>query len=302
MPAACASPEGLRAPAAEDIGRLASQALTREVELTPKPGLVDRANTGAHRDMDLSTFRRSIAALEPWFPRFVAAGAAGRDLPLAGALAPLRTLGRACEGAMFAATGGVNTHKGSIFSLGLACAAAGRTGSRDRERVCAEVARLCRGLVERDLRGDAGGTAGARLYRAYGILGARGEAASGFATVRHISLPAFQGALARGLDETGALLEALLHLLARNEDTNLVHRGGPAGLAHVQARAQALVEAGGASAPGFLEAMRAFDADLIARNLSPGGSADLLALTWFLGRLEAVPPADALRITVRPGG
>jgi triphosphoribosyl-dephospho-CoA synthase len=288
MPPVCTSSERraallLPAPA---LGALATRALVLEVELTPKPGLVDLANTGAHRDMDLGTFRASIAALEPWFPRFVTAGAATRHLPAARAMARLRPLGLACEGAMLQATGGVNTHKGGIFSLGLALAALGRTGSLDRERICAGVASLCRDLVDQDLGAPgADDTAGAHLYRAYGIRGARGEAASGFRTVREIGLPAFEGALRAGLGEEGALFEALLHLLAFNEDTNLVHRGGPGGLAHVQTRARALIRAGGAAAPGFLEAMTAFDGELIQANLSPGGSADLLALTWFLGQL-----------------
>lgn len=293
MPPVCSSPErraALPLPATV-LGALATRALVLEVELTPKPGLVDLANTGAHHDMDLGTFRASIAALEPWFPRFVTAGAATRHLPAPQALARLRTLGLACEGAMFRATGGVNTHKGGLFSLGLVLAAVGRTGSLDREHICAGVAGLCRDLVDHDLNAPgAGDTAGACLYRAYGIRGARGEAASGFRTVREVGLPAFEGALRSGLGERGALFEALLHLLAFNEDTNLVHRGGPGGLALVQTRARALIRAGGAAAPGFPGAMAVFDADLIQANLSPGGSADLLALTWFLGQLPGQRP------------
>jgi triphosphoribosyl-dephospho-CoA synthase len=90
--------------------------------------------------------------------------------------------------------------------------------------------------------------------------------------------------LACGGREDQALHEALLHLLAVNHDTNLVHRGGLAGLAHVQTQARNLIESGGVLSPGFETCILDFDSDLIERNLSPGGSADLLAVTWFLSQ------------------
>ena len=281
MPTAVRDEEAL----ALAVGAAAHQALLKEVELTPKPGLVDRANRGAHRDMDLHTFHASAAALEPWFPAFVRLGASGRALPPRAFLARLRPEGMACEAAIFAATGGVNTHKGSIFSLGLLCAAAGRLGRAETGALCREVARLCAGLVEEELTREAPvRTAGERIFRQHGLPGVRGEAASGFATVRAHALPAFRTRLEEGATEELALTQALLHLLAVNPDTNLVARGGLEGLAHVQARASALLHAGGIRLPDLHARLEAFDRDLIARNLSPGGSADLLAVTWFLSR------------------
>ncbi len=96
------------------IAQWAVEALRREVELTPKPGLVDRESNGAHRDMDLPLFRRSIAAIAPWFSRFVTAGELSANEKGYVALSKVRSVGLACEQDMFRATGGVNTHKGGI--------------------------------------------------------------------------------------------------------------------------------------------------------------------------------------------
>jgi len=273
--------------AASDLGALACQALLREVELTPKPGLVDRHNSGAHRDMDMATFRASIRAIAPWFPLFYRIGAATRDLPPQAVLPRLRPAGRDCEQAMFRATGGVNTHKGSIFSLGLLLAAAGRLEEDgcSAESLCAEVARICSGLVEAELQPiQQPRTAGEKLFQTHGLTGVRGEAASGFQTVREHGLPAYARILQCGGREAEALHEALLHLLAANHDTNLVHRGGLAGLAYVQACARSLIAAGGVRSSQFQRRIQHLDDVLIERNLSPGGSADLLAVTWLLAR------------------
>jgi triphosphoribosyl-dephospho-CoA synthase len=283
-------------PAARRLGALMHRALLVEVTLTPKPGLVDRRNTGAHADMDLATFRTSARAIAPWFPRFVALGRRTADLAGPDVLSLARRDGLACEQAMFAATGGVNTHKGSIFSFGLLATAAGRLLARGqpprRDALCAEVALLCDGLVGRDLPQASGATAGERLFQRYGLTGARGEAASGFATVRHHALPAYLGARAAGRNRQDALLEALLTLLAVNPDTNLVARGGLDGLDHVRHQARRLLAEGATATSDLRTRLACFDDDLIARNLSPGGSADLLAVTWFLAMLPAGPHPD----------
>ncbi len=272
---------------------LAIEALHREVMLTPKPGLVDRRNSGAHRDMTLDTFIASGAAIRPWFPLFFDTGVKTASHPIAVVLAKLRADGVACENAMFAATEGVNTHKGAIFSFGLLVAAAGRRfalgDALEHEALCSDVASMTANLVERELkRANRSRTAGEALYRRHGFTGARGEAASGFATVRVHAFPVFQSTWLTTGDERLAWLAALLALLAHNRDTNLVARGGMEGLAYVQSSAKELIDRGGAAAPDFHEAMRRFDDELIERNLSPGGSADLLAVTWFLARLPAV--------------
>jgi triphosphoribosyl-dephospho-CoA synthase len=279
--------------AAGVVGSLAFEALVKEVELTPKPGLVDRHHNGAHTDMNLDTFYASARAIAPWFPQFYHLGAALRHLPPEEALAHLRPAGLACEAAMLDATGGVNTHKGIIFSLGLLVSAAGRLGSSDAEKICIEAAHMCQGIVATELAaGLTSRTAGERAFRELGLCGVRGEAASGFATVRRYGLPAFMRLRAAGGSEEASLHEALLHIMAENSDTNLIRRGGSRGLAFVQEGARRLIDAGGVAAPEFYACIRDFDAALIQRNLSPGGSADLLAVTCFLA---ALPGAARIR-------
>jgi triphosphoribosyl-dephospho-CoA synthase len=273
-------------------GAWAREALEREVWLTPKPGLVDRRNSGSHRDMDLATFLSSAEAIGGCFADFAAAGAALARLPAREVLPQVRPIGLAAEQAMFAATGGVNTHKGGIFALGLLCTAAGRLLGRGRTptrgEVCAEVADICRDLVQAELTSQRQAhTAGEQLFRRYGLTGARGEAASGYATVRQFGLPVYLRLLDAGYDDETALLQTLLHLLAGNADTNLVSRGGPAGLDYVREAARALLRDGGVLHPDGRDRLMALDEALIERNLSPGGSADLLSVTCFLARFPA---------------
>ncbi|WP_319410709.1 triphosphoribosyl-dephospho-CoA synthase CitG [uncultured Cohaesibacter sp.] len=288
-------------PAAQAIwlGDLVHEALVCEATLTPKPGLVDASNSGSHKDMSLATFIASAKALRPLFPGFVKAGMQAADDAAPLALLPLRSHGLICEQAMHEATGGVNTHKGGIFALGLLLGAAGRLLAREDaltvSSLCGEAASLVQGLVKSELAGKpkTANTAGEYIFRRYGLTGARGEAESGFALVRQYSLPAFLAAKQAGLDRETALLAALLELLIRNRDTNLVARGGMEGLFFVRREAQQLKQLGGAFAPDFHARLSAMDEALIARNLSPGGSADLLAVTLFLSRIDEIGQPDS---------
>jgi triphosphoribosyl-dephospho-CoA synthase len=271
------------------IAWFADQALRTELMLTPKPGLVDQRNCGAHCDMNLGTFLASADAIAPWWTHFVKAGYRCADIPVGDFLGWVRPAGVECENAMLEATGGVNTHKGAIFALGLLCSAAGRLLARNidlsRERLCSEVGWICTGLVDRELRGmQATNNAGERSFRRYGMTGARGEAASGYAVVRIVALPVYDRFERDGASGSVALLQVLLHLMAVNADTNLVSRGGLAGLNFVREHSSKLLREGGVLAPDGLKKIEAFDAELIRSHLSPGGSADLLAVTWFLSR------------------
>lgn len=260
------------------VAALATLALEEELALTPKPGLVDRANSGAHSDMDHALFICSIEAIAPWFSVFEDLGEEYASREPSEQLRLLRPAGIACEQAMFTATGGVNTHKGGIFSLGLLCAAAGRLKGQGRElsadALCEEVGKMCHGLVNRELASRSGmTTAGERQYHLLGLTGARGEAESGFATVRSHVLPDWHKASGEK-----RLQRALLQLMAVNPDSNLVSRGGIGGLRYVQTQAQNLLTDGWES-----DDLVEMDKQLTARRLSPGGSADLLAVSWVLG-------------------
>ena len=187
-----------------------------------------------------------------WLPRFIQRGREDATLPAEQQLARLRPLGPACENQMFRATGGINTHKGSVFSLGLLCTAFGRLQQQGRaigaEALCAEVAAMCRGLVDRELRrNNAGQTAGQRLFAAHGLSGARGEAEAGFRLVIDGALPLYRQRLAGGDDEQRALLDSLLWLMAHNDDTNVASRGGLHGLRWLRRRAALLLAQGGSA-------------------------------------------------------
>lgn len=262
---------------------LAVQCLLDEVNTTPKPGLVDRRNTGSHRDMDLSAFTASALALEPYFRCCVQTGMDTASLPPEETFSRLRQAGLEAEQTMYRATGGVNTHKGAIFTLGLLCGAVGRLWMpekpfRDTDALLRETAKLAENALS-DFRGVPT-TAGERLYRERGLTGIRGETAAGLPGAARWGLPAFRENLAKGLSPNDAGAIALLHLIAQVEDTNLYRRGGPEGAAWARAAARSLLPS---PTPARLEAL---DDAFIARNLSPGGCADLLAVTYFLHSLE----------------
>lgn len=275
-----------------NIAELAAQGMYREVILTPKPGLVDRHNNGSHTDMNITLFMASIAAIAPWFSLFVSKGIQTAWQKPTQTLLSIRPVGLACEQAMFRATGGVNTHKGGIFSLGLFCSAAGRLKGRgeviNRHALCLEVSQICAGMVSRELKknGEAK-TKGEHLFQQHGFTGARGEAESGFITVRKYGLPVWENAIQSGYSPTESLHRALLSLIAHNPDTNILSRGGLKGLYYAQRYAARLLGIKNLTGDRLEQALFTMDNAFIARNLSPGGSADLLAVTWLLSQFPA---------------
>jgi triphosphoribosyl-dephospho-CoA synthase len=258
------------------LGRLAARALCDEATLTPKPGLVDLRGGGAHDDMDVSTLLASADALAEPITRCAEAAAClplGRDLR-----AEIGAIGRAGEQRMLHATGGVNTHRGALWVLGLLAAGLAATGTAGGAAGFA--ARLA-GIEDpaRPLRPPSHG-AQARLR--YGAAGAVGEAQAGFPHTIHVALPALHAARAAGHTERTARTDALLASMARLEDTCLLHRAGTGGLQVVRQRAAAIVRAGGSgTARG---AVLLDDLDRVSRRLrlSPGGSGDVLAAALFV--------------------
>ena len=270
------------------VGRLVTGALLEEVNTTPKPGLVDRNNTGAHRDMTRQTFYDSAQALQGYWPACFRAGAETAGSAPEETFTRLKEMGLEAEEEMLRATDGVNTHKGAVFLLGTVCGAVGRLWSpqapcREPSAIAEVCARMSRTAMEKECseikaRGR-GRSFGEELYLRYGIKGARGELAAGLPSVLTIGLPWLQAALDRGLNRNDAGAVALLHLIAQGTDTNLIHRGGFEDAASAVRTVRALLEDTPFPSP---ETIRRLDDDFIRRNLSPGGSADLLAATWFL--------------------
>ena len=273
-----------------EAARYACQALLYEVAITPKPGLVDRENSGSHRDMDFFTFQASAAALQPYFAQCVRIGRQGGAPEKT--LRALRLPGKLAEAEMRRATGGINTHKGAIFSMGILCGALGRLDRKnwaDPDRVLEECAAMAKGIVSEDYRGltpETAKTAGQKLYLRYGITGVRGQAEAGFPAVREVGLPALYTALGMGMDINEAGCAALLELIVHTADTNMIHRGGYEGMLRARLEVKSALERDGFYSRRTLEEL---DAYFIENNLSPGGSADLLALTLLLFFLKEHP-------------
>jgi holo-ACP synthase/triphosphoribosyl-dephospho-CoA synthase len=268
----------------QKAGLAAVQALLYEVSATPKPGLVDRSNNGSHRDMNFFTFLDSGTALIPYFQHMTAMGLAHQGT--AQTLIPaLRYQGRQAEGQMFAATGGVNTHKGLIFSLGLLCACAGYQYAQDLSPTAdqlLELAALAAGGVTKELDCTATpATHGRRAYGRYCATGIRGEAAAGYPHVRKWGLPVLKKMAAQGCSLNDAGVIALLHLMAHLEDTNILARADRDTLLQMQALLRK--ELSRTQDPAqLLSFARFMDEWMVLRGLSPGGSADLLAVSYFL--------------------
>ena len=277
------------------IASLALEAMLYEAAATPKPGLVDRVNCGAHRDMDFFTFMASAAALHSAFDAMTLAGSSACGASSPRAMWPsLREAGRGAEARMFEATHGVNTHKGEIFSLGLLCGCAGwltsRGGRLSAENLTALAAEMCQGLCERELtplREREARTKGEQMYLRYGCTGIRGEAESGFKTVREVSLPVFRELMTGGTSVNDALVQTLLHLISGTADTNILSRHNMETAEQARARAREVLALGGVLTTEGRAATEAMDRDFIARGISPGGCSDLLAVTYFLFRMEA---------------
>ncbi|HEX5462914.1 MAG TPA: triphosphoribosyl-dephospho-CoA synthase MdcB [Steroidobacteraceae bacterium] len=270
-----------RAPSARELGQLARRSLELELFTWPKPGLVSHLDSGAHEDMDASLLQASAHSLEPFFTQLAAAGAAGAPLRV------LREIGIAAERAMLEVTRGVNTHRGAIFGLGLLTAAAGRLaleGTLPARSLGERVSQVW----GRSLRITApSGSHGAYVFEHYGAGGARTEAASGFAHVYLIGLPALRRARRWGAGEEAARVQACFALIAAVADTNILYRAGPAGLEHAQAVARRFLIEGGVQRGDWRERAAQAHADFISRRLSPGGCADLLAMTLFVDAMEA---------------
>ena len=271
---------------AAHIAALAVQALIDEVHTTPKPGLVDEKNCGSHADMDIHLFEKSAKTLEAYFLKCAQIGQKTAKESPAGVFPLLRAAGIDAEKQMFAATCGINTHKGAIYTLGLLCAAVGRLWSPEQPFATADDILQTAGSFAAAAAADdfaavtTPKTAGEKLYLELGLTGIRGEAAAGFPSIKNIALPVYRQQLATGKSQNDAAAVTLLYLIANVEDTNLYRRGGKKGAEFAKNTAATLLPAPTAAEIAEL------DRKFIAKNLSPGGCADLLAATLFLYSLS----------------
>lgn len=268
------------------LARQVLQALLDEVTLTPKPGLVDLRSRGAHLDLNWALMCHSACVLQPIFAAMAGAGEHSEDDGLL--RQRIGTIGRLGESVMMAATGGVNTHRGAIWALGLLVTAAAQLSSRGDSPTPAAVAARAGALARLTDHGAPRetGNKGELACRQYHVGGARGQACAGFPHVTQVGLPALRASRARGDSETTARLNSLLAIVAKLDDTCVLSRGGVAALTALQVGAATVLAAGGAGTQAGTQALLALEAEVLALNVSPGGAADLLAATLFLDSLE----------------
>ena len=278
---------------AEYIGEAARLALIAEVDTTPKPGLVDRQDSGAHHDMDHHTFLASANAIAPYLVQMAGAGYTWGGAPDK-LFAYIRPMGLLAEQAMYRATKGVNTHKGLIFSLGVLCACAGQHHCRQGGFHSMEILKLASKMTSQTLeqefkliRSREPKTHGERLYCQYGIRGIRGEAIEGFPSVRDCALPVMASLNKEITDQNMLFLQTLLHLMAHVEDTNVIFRTDFETAAMVRREAERILKLGGCLTPLGMAEIRSLNKQFIKQNISPGGCADLLAVTIFLWMLDS---------------
>ena len=270
------------------IGHLASMALQAELDTTPKPGLVDRNDNGAHRDMDHALMQRSIQALHPYFVRLAQLGFTDKQ-PCHDEIV---NIGIEAEREMFKATGGVNTHKGALFSIGLAAVAlAGEAfcritqaegcgtmayndvNSKQIQSLSNSIASLAR------LFPDTNGTHGSKAKANNILKGALDNAREGYTQLFKAWLPFYIDRIAEG--DNYALHKTLLRIMCDLDDTNIVYRTSMETMQEVKTEARQMLDTS-RNIVNFEAALQVMNTDYIHRNISPGGSADMLSLVVFL--------------------
>jgi triphosphoribosyl-dephospho-CoA synthase len=270
---------------ARHIAVLVVRSLYQELALYPKPGLVSFRDNGAHLDMNAATFVRSLFSLRGYFVAIAEAGMREAKFN------ELQQLGVAAESHMLRATRGINTHRGAIFTHGILAAAAGCAAARNIAPSDENLRAIVLENWSRDLRAIAVACAvtpshGQLMAARHGVTGARGEALLGFPSVFEIALPGLRSALDRGAGTHDALLHTFFVLLAETLDTNVLFRGGAEGLQFIQTQAKEFLECGSVFEPGWQERAESLHRQCSAKNLSPGGCADLLAAAWFVHQLQ----------------
>lgn len=271
-----------------EVSLLAQKALVYEVLLTPKPGLVDRKNSGAHDDMDIHTFMDSILVLGEYFKECASIGYFYDGDDFSKIFDLIRPLGVEAEEKMFNATKGVNTHKGAIFIFGILSAAIGSLKGND-EKINIKTITQRGGCISCNILKDFDDnllskknlTYGETQYVKYGNYGIRGEAKDGFPSIK-IAYSTLIESLDKGYDFQIAMGESLLKLMKTVFDSNVVGRTEIEGLEFMRENAAKADSLGGYKTSEGMCKLKEIDKIFIKKRISPGGCADLCAATVFI--------------------
>ncbi|SNT70972.1 triphosphoribosyl-dephospho-CoA synthase MdcB [Psychrobacter sp. LV10R520-6] len=267
----------------QQIDDFALDALYDELNLENKPGLVCPSGNGSHSDMNYDTFMASITSLREYFATLSEFGYENRPFD------DLKNKGIYQEVKMRKATNNINTHKGAIFNLGFASAAIGKCLQNNEplttQNICAQIVHSWQYDLTHSLERKAD-SHGQQMYKKYGVTGAIEMVSNGFQIIQNIALPCFYDTFYRTQDFEKAAMQTLMTLISALSDTNLVWRGGMTDLTDAQMVAKQFLQAGGVHQPNWRQAVSMVNQYFIHRNLSPGGSADLLAVTIFFYKVE----------------
>ena len=331
----------------EIVGWNVRNALLGEVYATPKPGLVDRRDTGSHSDMSYETFLLSTEAITPYLAEMFEEGlrSGGNTENPENVFLGIRKTGMEAEKAMYAATGNVNTHKGMIFTMGILLAAAGliageklsrfsdaqqndscksyeRVESRffDIDRILETGRNMSYRILEKDFLEMAKReprSHGEKLFHKYGEKGIRGQAMEGFPIIKEIGLPAMRKYLSiagdtelrseiaeratlrhRLLEDEGSMrdehfenavnISTLIAIMSDLNDTNVLTRSSYEDMEWLKGESAEIVKIGAAFSEEGLSAIEELNVKCIEKNISPGGAADILAVTILLLKLEGI--------------
>lgn len=250
---------------------LAIKSLVYEVSLFPKPGLVDPLDNGSHSDMDFYTFVDSCFSLREGFCNYYECGRTHKG-SLKELFDQIRYIGVCNEASMFEATSNINTHKGSNFLYGVVISAIAYLGTPTLDELQGAIKEMTDGLVDSELAClTEFKTHGEKVYRDFGFEGIRGEVERGIPSAFNIALPILNSTD----DFELAMKLALIKLIETNNDSNMLKRGGIEGLSYGK-------EIATLNYQDIDEHLNQMNLEFVKRNLSPGGSADLLALSIFL--------------------
>lgn len=265
-----------------DIGAMASKAILYEVSCFPSPGLVSPTSTGSHKDMNYYTFIDSTFAINKYLVLFANEGMKKDELPKI--FLNIKKIGIEAEKAMFKSTKDVNTHKGMIFLIGICTAAASyaiyhKKNFSDIQNI---IKTMCAGISKKDFKNlnKKNLTNGEKLYLEYGITGIRGEVEKGIPLAFDYGLNLYENSLS--LEENERLVHTLIGIMQFCDDSTVIHRAGIEGLNYVKNISKEVMSLGGVKTDIGKRMINKLNNDFIEKNISPGGSADLLGVTVFL--------------------